>query len=67
MINIQPFGPNSIYHITVKGTDTNKFDKEIFQECAFAIMGGEEIEGITYEEYKKKNTKKYNLNNVQKT
>tara|TARA_B100001063_G_C16325476_1_gene339625 strand:+ start:37 stop:210 length:174 start_codon:yes stop_codon:yes gene_type:complete len=53
MNDIQHFVTSSIYQITIKGTDTHKFDKEIFKECAFAIMGGDKKEGMSYEEYKK--------------
>jgi len=35
-------------------TNSNDIDWEIFRECSFAIMGGEQKEGMTYEEYKKK-------------
>jgi|TARA_R110000824_G_scaffold383500_1_gene577103 hypothetical protein len=40
--------------ITYNLAISNDIDWEIFRECSFKIMGGEEIEGMTYEEYKLK-------------
>ena len=47
-----------IFVVTTKGSEMIGQDWERFRELCFAILDGEEKEGMTYEEYKKQDVVK---------